>query len=88
MKYALVYQAGIANVFAVDCWNLSAFGRNAVRRLQGTFLQGELFAQGLRECGADVKTFACNEAGDIVNSLWSEDLENQPFSDKFKPVFS
>ncbi len=87
MKRAfLVYQAGIANVFAVDCFNLVPCGREAKRLLQSDFRTCEAFAKGLGAAGVRVMTAACNEAGDIVNSLWSDDLEAQPFSDSFRPI--
>lgn len=79
----LVYQAGIANVFAVDCHNLASFGRNARRLLQADFRSCAMFARGLAAGGCIVRTAACNQAGDIAESLWSEDLESQPFSDSF-----
>jgi len=84
MKRAvLVYQAGIANVFEVTSFNLADYGRDAIRLYQGTFDGAANFAKGLEAAGIKVKTAACNQAGDIQSALWSEDLENQPFSDKF-----
>jgi hypothetical protein len=82
----LVYQAGIANVFAVDSFNIADYGRNARRLLQHAFSPCEHFARGLAAAGVVVRTAACNQAGDIVNALWSLDLEAQPFSDNFNPV--
>jgi hypothetical protein len=82
----LVYQAGIANVFAVDCHNLASFGRNAKRLYQGDFRGAENFARGMAAAGAIVRTAACNMAGDIIACTWSEDLDAQPFSDNFRPV--
>ncbi len=82
----LVYQARIANVFEVDCHNLSSFGRNAKRLLQHAFTTCEWYARGLAQAGAIVRTVGCNKAGDIINQHWTEDLESLPFSDKFHPV--
>jgi len=87
LRFMLVYQAGLANVFQVDCFNLSPFGRNARRVMQSDFFSCEFFAHGLGHAGAIVATAACNQAGDIVNANWTDDLESQPFSDKFHPVF-
>jgi hypothetical protein len=84
----LVYQAGIANVFEVDCLNFSNFGRNAKRLLQSDFRTCESFARGLAYAGYFVASASCNQAGDIVDSQWSDDLENAPFSDKFNPVWN
>ncbi len=82
----LVYQAGIANVFAVECFNLSHFGREARRLYQGGFRTCEAFARGLAAAGTVIHSAGCNMAGDIVDSTWSDDLEAQPFSDEFRPV--
>lgn len=74
MKRAmLVYQAGIANVFEVESFNLSNFGREAKRLLQGDFRSCEMFANGLAAAGVLVSTAACNRAGDIIDATWSED---------------
>lgn len=87
-KAVLVYQAGIANVFAVDCFNLNPYGRNAKRLFQSDFWACENFARGLDAAGVKVATMQCNMAGDITNMQWSNDLESAPFSDKFRPVWS
>ena len=87
-KAVLVYQAGIANVFAVDCFNLNPFGRNAKRLLQGAFSSCEWFAKGLAAAGVKVATVHCNMAGDITNQIWSEDLDSAPFRESFHPVFA
>ena len=86
-RFMLVYQAGIANLFRVDCFNLSDFGRNAQRIFQGDFRTAQYMAHGAGLAGAIVMTCACNMAGDIRCATWSDDLESQPFSDKFAPVF-
>ena len=87
-KAMLVYQAGIANVFAVDAFNLAPHGRNARRLYQGDFRGAEQLAQGLGLAGAVVRSAAANRAGDIANATWTDDLESQPFSDKHRPVKS
>ncbi len=84
----LVYQVGIANVFAVTSFNLADFGRDARRLLQSDFRTCESFARGLAVAGTLVSSAHCNQAGDIVNALWDEDLDSAPFSDKFHPVTS
>lgn len=83
-RAVLVYQAGIANVFAVDSFNLSDYGREAYRLVQGSFRECEAFARGLAAAGVLVKSAGCNQAGDIINATWSEDLG--PFRDKARPV--
>lgn len=85
-RYMLVYQAGIANVFFVRAFNLADYGRDARRVLQSDFRTCEAFANGLVEAGATVKVAACNRAGDIARETWTEDLDAQPFSDKFGPI--
>lgn len=87
LRVMLVYQAGIANVYIVDCFNLAPFGRNARIINQGDFRGCELIAYGCGMVGAIVRTAACNRAGDISGETWTDDLESQPFSDKFNPVF-
>jgi hypothetical protein len=83
-KYMLVYQAGIANVFEVDHFGLTSAERGRTRRImQHAFEPCAWFAKGLREAGGEVATVACNRAGDIAESEWSENLDEQPFSDKF-----
>jgi hypothetical protein len=86
MKVMLVYQAGIANVFEVECFNLDPLGRNARRLKQADFRSCENFARGLMAAGVTVRVVACNRAGDIVNAHWTSRLEEQPFSDHFAPV--
>ena len=86
-KAVLVYQAGIANVFAVDCFNLSPFGRNARRLIQSNFRTCEAFARGLAAAGVQVATAACNEGVDIVNRPWQTSLQDAPFCDSFRPVW-
>lgn len=81
----LVYQAGIANVFAAPSNALMDFSKR-VRLLQSDFHSCELFARGMGQAGERVRTRACNMAGDIALQPWSLDLENQPFSDRFSPV--
>ncbi len=82
-RAVLVYQAGIANVFAVTSFNLSDYGRDARRLLQSDFSTCVSFARGLQVAGVNVKIAACNQAGDIAKSTWTDDLDSQPFSDKF-----
>lgn len=86
MKAVLVYQAGLANVFEVACFNLSSYGRNAQRVYQGDFRGAENVAHGMGYAGAIVRTAACNQAGDIREAVWTDDLEAQPFSTQFHPV--
>jgi hypothetical protein len=86
MKAMLVYQAGIANVFQVACFNLAPYGREAKRVYQGDFRGAEHLARGMGLAGVTVRTGACNRAGDIAEATWSENLEEQPFSDHFRPV--
>lgn len=85
-KAVLVYQAGIANVFAVDSFNMSDYGRNAKRLLQHAFSPCEYFARGLAAAGFTIRTAHCNQAGDIVNAQWSEDLDAAPFCESFHPI--
>ena len=85
MRFMLVYQVGIANLFRVQSFNLADYGREAVRVYQGDFRTAEAMARGALLAGAGVRVAACNEAGDIAERTWSDDLEEQPFSDEFRP---
>ncbi len=82
----LVYQAGIANVFAVECHNLKGYGRDARRLWQGDFRSAEMFARGLGAAGTIVQSAACNQAGDIIGACWTDDLKSQPFADAMRSV--
>jgi len=86
MRAVLVYQCGIANVFRVESYNLADYGRDAERLTQHCFAHCEAFAQGLVEAGWGVKSAACKQAGDIAKARWTDDLDAQPFSDRFSPV--
>lgn len=86
-KAVLVYQGGLANVFAVDAFSRDdATLRNAKRLRQHAFGPCADYAQGLRAAGADVRTACCNQAGDITNSVWDCDYDLAPFSDSFQLV--
>ena len=74
MKAALVYQAGIANVFKVESFNLAAYGREAQRIRQSSFQDCISFAQGLAAAGAKVITAHCDKAGDISTATWVEGI--------------
>jgi hypothetical protein len=82
-KLMLVYQAGIANVFEVDCFNVAASGRELTYRLyQGDFYGALMYCRGAGRMGAVVRTVHCNMAGNVANQDWTEDLESAPFADK------
>ncbi len=87
-RAVLVYQAGIANVFAVSAFNMSDYGRDAKRLLQGGFLECEWFARGLDAAGIKVCSAHCNMAGDISTQPWSVNLEDAPFFDNMRPIYS
>jgi len=86
-RAVLVYQAGIANVFAVTSFNLANYGRDAHRLLQSDFRTCEAYARGLAAAGIRVGTAVCNMAGDITQQPWSEAIEDAPFSERFRPVW-
>lgn len=86
-KAALVYQGGLANVFSYTGHDpKSAATRMSKRLLQSDFRSCAHFARGLKAAGVQVVTLAANVAGDVALHDWSDDLENQPFSDKFLTV--
>lgn len=87
MRAVLVYQAGIANVFEVESFNMADWGREARRLIQADFRACENFARGLQAAGAQVFSAQCNRAGDIVSATWSAYLEDAPFYESMMPVF-
>ena len=80
---ALVYQGGIANIFAVD--SLVQSSRNARRVLQHAFSPCEWYARGAIAAGAIVHVYSCNFAGDISTLKWTDGLSDCPFRNDAKP---
>jgi hypothetical protein len=80
-KIALVYQAGIGNVFDITA--------APKRILQSTFASCAYLCHGARYAGAAVELYACNRAGDVL--LWrdewialtKENKDKFPFSENF-----
>jgi hypothetical protein len=87
-RAVLVYQAGIANVFAVDSFNKEDHGRNARRLIQHAFVVCEGVAQGLALAGVKVATMYCNRAGDIAHQPWTTTKEDAPFTESQCPVWN
>lgn len=83
-KVMLVYQAGIANVFAVRSFNMSDYGRDARRLYQGDFRTAEAMVRGMGFAGTTVRVAACNMAGDVARALWTRNLDEQPFSESYR----
>src|SRR5437867_2310512 len=82
-KAVLVYQAGIANVFAVNFFGETSKQRHVTVRLwQGDFRGAANFAFGLEAAGVEVRTMGSNMAGDIAAQPWTYDLDAQPFVEK------
>lgn len=81
----LVYQGGIANVFAVN--TLAHFeDQNARRLTQGTFTSCVDFARGIAATGVPVRTRYCNQAGDIINFLWDNHKDDAPFQSEIVDI--
>jgi hypothetical protein len=76
---ALVYQAGLANVFELNAFTNAAEERKAKRLLQHAFQPCEWYARGMMEAGYAVRVYSCNRAGDITNALWTDGMEDCPF---------
>lgn len=85
-RFMVVYQGGIANVFEVESFNLSDYGRDARRIMQADFRSCEIYAAGLGYMGALVHSVYCNEAGDVTHSHWDDNLDNAPFHADFHPI--
>ncbi len=79
MKLAIVYQAGLANVFEVTNFKKPFRMR---RVLQGSFAECERFCQGAEYMGAEIKAFSRNVAGDVSLHAWKEGIEDCPFREK------
>lgn len=78
---ALVYQGGIANVFHVEKLDyLSVNGRK--RLFQGDYGSAQHVAIGAKLAGAEVRTFWCNQAGDITSEPWDTPQENAPWREE------
>lgn len=76
----LVYQAGIANVFAVNKAHASAAKRETETRVyQGDFRTAEAMIHGAWLAGACVHYAFCNEAGDVARRDWDTAEESAPF---------
>lgn len=85
-RIALVYQAGIANVFEVETFSNEPNGRNARRLLQHAFTACEWFTRGMLNAGnCEIKIYSCNRAGDIVAAPWVDGLADCPFRDNAAP---
>lgn len=87
-KVVLVYQAGIANVFQVECFNMNPFGRNAKRLLQSDFHSCEMFCEGLKVAGISIASAHCNMAGDIIEQPWSVNMETALWRESMRPVWN
>lgn len=84
---ALVYQAGIANVFGITCHaavDEPKCGR--WRILQGDFRTCEMFVRGMKHAGVEVVVAACNWAGDVSTRPWDTPLDCAPFREAFDPT--
>ena len=90
-RYALVYQAGIANIFSIannldvnqEGHSANGFDNYAKLVLQWDFRTCESFCAGLIEAGATVYILQCNMAGDIVGADWNWELDDAPFRSEF-----
>lgn len=85
-KLALVYQAGIANVFEVKEFSRSNGGRKTTKRLlQHAFSPCEYLCLGAELVGAQVAVYSCNKAGDISTEVWERGLIDCPFAEQAHP---
>lgn len=89
-RFALVYQAGIANVFETGPFNTAdKYSRGFTTRvLQSGFRTAEAFCLGAMAAGASVAVASCNRAGDITGEDWTPGLEDCPFRGDARPVWN
>lgn len=79
-KLALVYQAGIGNVFDVAHLSADPGTRGRTKLVQcGDFRTCSQFAKGAAYAGAAVRTYSCNRAGQIHEETWTPGLDDCPF---------
>ncbi len=71
----------VEKAFAVDCFNINPFGRNARRLAQSDFKTCAAFARGLGAAGVVVRTASCNVAGDCADMQWEFGTDGTPFRD-------
>lgn len=84
MKFILVYQAGIANLFKVPSFD--SYTESANKRVfQGAFNTAEAMARGAMLAGAQVRVASCNHAGDIADAVWAQGLSDCPFRNDARP---
>lgn len=84
MKFILVYQTGIANLFRVPSFDSYTEGANK-RVYQGSFRTAEAMARGALLAGAEVRVASCNHAGDIAELVWAQGMSDCPFRDAANP---
>jgi hypothetical protein len=84
MKFILVYQNGIANLFRVPSFESYTEGANE-RVYQGSFSAAENMARGAMLAGAEVRIASCNRAGDIAELVWAQGMSDCPFRDQANP---
>lgn len=85
----LVYQKGIANMFAVGEFGVTAKDRNYTKRLvKGDIRRCEAFALGMVASGTAVITMLCDEYGDISEREWHtlETTYSSAFAIDYHPV--
>lgn len=87
---AIVYQAGIANLFSMRISvKRSRHGglhyRPVKRLVQADFRTVEDIARGLILAGVTVAVYSCNVAGDVSLQDWTRGLEDCPFRDAAHP---
>lgn len=86
MNLALVYQAGIANVFEIERFSLYSRCRGkTTRKLQHAFRTCEWYVRGAKDAGAIVRVYSCNVAGDCAEVDWTAGTDATPFRDQANP---
>jgi hypothetical protein len=87
-RAVLVYQAGIANVFAVSNfdWDVVSPTGGRKRLLQSDFRTCEAYCRGLAAAGVAVRSAHANVAGDVALARWGTDLSEAVFRESMRPV--
>lgn len=84
MKFILVYQGPIANLFEVPSFLSYTEGVNRCV-YQGAFSTAEDMARGAMLAGAEVRVASCNHPGDIAELVWAQGMSDCAFPDHAKP---
>ena len=71
MRFVLVYQGGIANVFRMSAIDIP----HRERVMQDSFRSCEVFVRGCQAAGAEIDVALCTAAGNATDRPWIYGIE-------------